>query len=79
MLAEYRPALHCLHAVWPVSFWYEPGGMLAALHRVHSDDSIASLKLPGAHGDGWVERVAHAAPAGHAVQLPACDRPVSFE
>ena len=37
--------------------------------------SVRAVIVPGAHGVGDVEPVAQAEPAGHAVQLSACERP----
>ena len=40
--------------------WYSPAG-----HAAHSDWLLLVVMVPGAHGVGAVEPVAHAEPAGH--------------
>ena len=45
----------------------------------HVDWLGLSVMVPGAHGVVVVEPVVHAEPAGHAVQLSACERPLWLE
>ena len=55
------------------------GVNLPAGHRSQVDCPSVGPKEPGRHGAGVVEPVAHAEPAGHAVQLSVCARPAWLE
>ena len=58
----------------PWRSWYVPGSQLR-----HVEWAVVLVMVPGAHGVGFAEPVAHAEPAGHAVQLSAWERPVWLE
>ena len=64
---QWLPGGHSTHAVAPLAPWNEP-----AAHAAHTLCPPLAAIVPGSHGVWLVAPVAHAEPAGHAVQS-ACD------
>ena len=67
-------APQALHADWPAASWYCPLPQSA-----HATCPVEDEKVPAPQYVGAVEPVAHAEPAGHAVQSLEEDRPAEFE
>ena len=73
-LGQKSPASHSLHAIAPVSFWYEPDE-----HMVHCADEAVGAWLPGLQAVGETTPVPHALPAGHDVHSAALLRLSALE